>query len=74
MHPVARLRRIKRDCEDQIAIAEWWAENRSECEPLDCEPERVMLFKANACLAAFGTEAFSALVDDLVAYSNGVTA
>lgn len=46
------LTKIIRDCQETITVAESWADNRPEEAPLDCEPERVLMSKAKAALAA----------------------
>lgn len=48
-----QLVRIIHGCREQIATAEYWAANRPECEPLDCEPSRVTLHFATQALAAW---------------------
>lgn len=39
---VRRHNKIIRDAEQFIRDVEWWNNNRTECEPMDCEPERVL--------------------------------
>lgn len=53
MHPRTRCARIVRECEQMIRDVEWWNRNRLDAPPLDCEPERVLLPVARACLAAW---------------------
>jgi len=48
-----RVAKLARDCEEQIATAEWWATNRTEHPPIDIEDFRVMLSKCRVALAAY---------------------
>lgn len=48
----ARCIRIIREADDFIRTVESWNQNRKDTPPLDCEPERVVLPIAEACLAA----------------------
>lgn len=47
-----RIKRVIRQCEQIIRDIEWWNTHRTDTEPLDCEPERVMLSIARPCLEA----------------------
>lgn len=38
-----RLTKIIRDTRSFIATIEWWNTNRTDAEPMDCEPERLLL-------------------------------
>jgi len=49
----ARCAKIVRECEQFIRDVEWWNANRTDAPPMDCEPERVLLPVARACLAAW---------------------
>lgn len=53
MHPRDRCAKIVRDCEQLIRDVEWWNNNRLDAPPMDCEPERVLLPIARACLSAW---------------------
>lgn len=53
MHPQKRCAKIVHECEQMILDAEWWNNNRLDAEPMDCEPERVLLPIARKCLAAW---------------------
>ena len=55
MHPRVRCKKIISECEQMIRDVEWWNRNRTDALPLDCEPERVLLPVARACLAAWNS-------------------
>jgi glucose dehydrogenase len=67
-------RRIIRQCEEMIATVEYWNRNRTDCEPLDCETERVILSVARACLVAIDADDLpevQRLSDKLLDIANG---
>jgi hypothetical protein len=72
MHPLKRLAKLRKIVEENIATAEWWADNCPEERPIDCEADRVALAKIDACIRAWGSERFSPLVDDLHAFSQAI--
>jgi hypothetical protein len=37
------LAKVIKDCREGIAAVEWWNKHRTDAEPMDCEPERLML-------------------------------
>ena len=71
MHPLKRLKKVRRECRQIIIDTEWWNANR-EGGPFDCEPERVMLVKVEKAIAAWGTAGFGELASDAVQYAISV--
>jgi hypothetical protein len=53
---IRRARKILRDAEEAIAVGEWWAENRTDCAPLDFEWARLHRADALQLLAQLGVE------------------
>lgn len=70
-HPLKRLEQIIADAEQLVRDVEWWNRNRTDAPPMDCEPERVMLPMARACLASWDpndTGEFTRRVNELAAH------
>lgn len=66
------LQRIARNCREQIAVVEWWNRNRADAEPMDCEPERVILRMAIEAMKKFdppGLKEFTAACKPLWDYA-----
>lgn len=38
-----RLDKLIRNTREFIATVEWWNDNRTDCEPLDCEDQKILL-------------------------------
>ena len=75
MHPIRRLRKIIRELEQSIRDASYWNSINPDEQPVDFEPERVMLAKARACLAAWRAgdrKLWTRLSDELAAYANSL--
>lgn len=68
MHPLKRLKKIRRECRQIINDIEWWNRNRTDSEPIDCEPERIMLAKADAAIKAWGKPEFGDLCTEVAKY------
>jgi len=74
MHPLKRLRKVRRECLQIIVDIEYWNTHRTEHPPFDCEPEKVMVAKIDAAIAAWGTPSFDGLCDEVVGYADCVRA
>lgn len=67
-----RLLKIIDECEQFIHDIVWWNNNRTDAEPMDCEPERIMAEKARRCLTAFDAgdrEGYMRLSRELAEYA-----
>jgi hypothetical protein len=40
---VVRFAKVKREMQQLINDVQWWNENRTDADPMDCEPEQVFL-------------------------------
>lgn len=55
---VRTCRKLLTEFRQMVTDVESWNENRPECPPMDCEPERVGIPKLEAALAAYEAEEF----------------
>lgn len=53
MHPKRRLKKVIAECEQLIRDTDYWNRLNPNEQPIDYEPERVMLSLARPCLDAW---------------------
>jgi hypothetical protein len=72
MHPLDRLKTMRRDLKQLIRDCQYWNTIRPDSSPVDCEPERVMLAKCEAAIRAWGSAAFSVLCSEVTQYATEI--
>jgi hypothetical protein len=71
MHPRDRLDKIIREANQLITDINSWNDNNPNEQPIDCEPERVVLDLASRCQQAWDFKDFERhgkLADELAEY------
>lgn len=53
---IQNARSLYREAEEVIAVGEWWANNRTDCEPIDFEWARLVRANALKVLNHFGVK------------------
>lgn len=69
-----RLTKIIRDTRIFIATIEWWNTNRTDAEPMDCEPERLLLAVAEKLDAETDPAKYEVLSGEMVRLANRAVA